>query len=120
GDVRAVGLPDGRIFLVVPRSVLPEREVALAEHARHVAPSTFEYLAIAAGVPLVTAATTDQFVPQTANWEVLGGVAFDKGCYTGQEIVARMQYLGRLKERLYRYGTATPLAAGSRLYSPVF
>ncbi|QGZ37729.1 hypothetical protein IP92_02889 [Pseudoduganella flava] len=54
---------------------------------------------IHAGVPLVTAATQEQFVPQMINLELLGGVNFKKGCYPGQEIVARSQYLGKLKRR---------------------
>jgi folate-binding protein YgfZ len=71
-------------------------------------------------VPIVTAATQDAFVPQAANWDVLGGVSFRKGCYTGQEIIARMQYLGRLKERLYLLHGEKPSAAGARLYSAAF
>jgi folate-binding protein YgfZ len=54
---------------------------------------------IHAGVPQVTAATQEQFVPQMINLELLGGVNFKKGCYPGQEIVARSQYLGKLKRR---------------------
>ncbi len=54
---------------------------------------------------MITAATSDLFVPQAANWDVLGGVSFQKGCYPGQEIVARTQYLGRLKERLFAFRT---------------
>jgi folate-binding protein YgfZ len=52
-----------------------------------------------AGVPQVTQATQEQFVPQMINYELLGGVNFKKGCYPGQEIVARSQYLGKLKRR---------------------
>jgi folate-binding protein YgfZ len=55
--------------------------------------------AIHAGVPQVTPATQEQFVPQMINLELLGGVNFKKGCYPGQEIVARSQYLGKLKRR---------------------
>ncbi len=54
---------------------------------------------IHAGVPQVTARTQEQFVPQMINFELLGGVNFKKGCYPGQEIVARSQYLGKLKRR---------------------
>lgn len=54
---------------------------------------------IHAGVPQVTAKTQEQFVPQMVNFELLGGVNFKKGCYPGQEIVARSQYLGKLKRR---------------------
>lgn len=55
---------------------------------------------IAAAVPTVFAATQEKFVPQMINFEVLGGVNFRKGCYPGQEIVARSQYLGKLKRRM--------------------
>ena len=54
---------------------------------------------IHAGVPDITLNTQDQFVPQMVNYELLGGVNFKKGCYPGQEIVARSQYLGKLKRR---------------------
>jgi folate-binding protein YgfZ len=55
--------------------------------------------AIHAGVPQITAQTQEKFVPQMVNFELLGGVNFKKGCYPGQEIVARSQYLGKLKRR---------------------
>ncbi|MDB5959297.1 MAG: folate-binding protein YgfZ [Massilia sp.] len=54
---------------------------------------------IHAGVPIITQKTQEQFVPQMVNFELLGGVNFKKGCYPGQEIVARSQYLGKLKRR---------------------
>ena len=56
-----------------------------------------------AGLPYVQAATTEQFVPQMLNLELLGGVNFQKGCYPGQEVVARSQYRGTLKRRTYLY-----------------
>jgi tRNA-modifying protein YgfZ len=55
---------------------------------------------IRAGRPLITAATQDQFVPQMVNYEKLGAVDFKKGCYPGQEIVARAQYRGAVKRRM--------------------
>jgi folate-binding protein YgfZ len=54
---------------------------------------------IHAGIPQIAKATQEQFVPQMVNYELLGGVNFKKGCYPGQEIVARSQYLGKLKRR---------------------
>ncbi|TAK82265.1 MAG: folate-binding protein [Betaproteobacteria bacterium] len=59
-------------------------------------------LEIRAGRPLITAATQDQFVPQMVNLEKLGAVDFQKGCYPGQEIVARAQYRGEVKRRMVR------------------
>ena len=74
--------------------------------------------AIHAGVPQVTAATQEQFVPQMINLELLGGVNFKKGCYPGQEIVARSQYLGKLKRRtaLARIADAG-IAAGVEVFA---
>ena len=57
---------------------------------------------IRAGRPLIMAATQDQFVPQMVNFEQVGGVDFKKGCYPGQEIVARAQYRGQVKRRMVR------------------
>ncbi|MBQ5938559.1 MULTISPECIES: folate-binding protein YgfZ [unclassified Massilia] len=59
----------------------------------------WQLAAIHAGSPQVTAATQEQFVPQMVNFELLGGVNFKKGCYPGQEIVARTKYLGKIKRR---------------------
>lgn len=56
---------------------------------------------IQAGVPAVYPQTADHFIPQTANLDLLGGIGFDKGCYTGQEIVARLHYLGQVKRRMF-------------------
>jgi tRNA-modifying protein YgfZ len=56
---------------------------------------------IESGVPVVYSGTSDHFVPQMANLDLFGGISFDKGCYTGQEIVARLHYLGQLKRRLF-------------------
>jgi len=71
----------------------------------------WELSEIHAGVPQIAKATQEQFVPQMVNFELLGGVNFKKGCYPGQEIVARSQYLGKLKRRTTLVTIADPLAA---------
>ncbi|NGY04428.1 CAF17-like 4Fe-4S cluster assembly/insertion protein YgfZ [Solimonas terrae] len=53
------------------------------------------------GIPVVLPETREHFVAQMANLDLLGGISFDKGCYTGQEIVARLHYLGQLKRRMF-------------------
>lgn len=76
---------------------------------------------IRAGIGQVFAQTREEFIPQMINLQAVGGVSFKKGCYTGQEIVARMQYLGKLKRRQYRLsleGTDVP-EPGVALFSPV-
>lgn len=75
---------------------------------------------VRAGVGQVFGATRELFVPQMINLQALDGVSFRKGCYTGQEIVARMQYLGKLKRRLYRLASSdAPPVVGTELFSPV-
>ena len=75
---------------------------------------------IRAGIGQVMAGTRELFIPQMLNLQAVGGVSFKKGCYTGQEIVARMQYLGKLKRRLYRLQlSASELPEpGAPLFSP--
>lgn len=82
--------------------------------------AVWDLLEIRAGIPDIRNSTVEAFVPQMVNLQLINGVNFKKGCYPGQEVVARMQYLGKLKRRMYRahLDTAEPPAAGSNLYSP--
>ena len=75
---------------------------------------------IRAGIGQVVGATRELFIPQMINLQAVDGVSFKKGCYTGQEIVARMQYLGKLKRRQYRLALAVAdvPAPGSQIFSP--
>jgi len=65
--------------------------------------ATWQRLEVAAGQPQVYAATSEEFVAQMLNLDALGGIAFDKGCYTGQEVIARAHYRGRVKRRMQRF-----------------
>ncbi len=75
---------------------------------------------IRAGIGQVMPSTRELFIPQMLNLQAVGGVSFKKGCYTGQEIVARMQYLGKLKRRLYRLQLESGELPepGTQLFSP--
>ncbi|HYQ71978.1 MAG TPA: folate-binding protein [Gammaproteobacteria bacterium] len=88
-------------------------------HGAPVGESAWRLLEILAGMPSVFAATAELFVPQMANLQLVDGVNFKKGCYPGQEIVARMQYLGTLKRRMYlgRIDTAPAPLPGDSLFS---
>lgn len=79
----------------------------------------WDWLDIRAGIPFIQPATQEAFVPQMVNFEVIGGVNFKKGCYPGQEVVARMHYLGKPKRRMYlaRVMSDGPVAAGDDLFS---
>jgi folate-binding protein YgfZ len=99
GTVGTVRVSEARLLRLGPqlsmKETRPEQDWALEE--------------IRAGRPLITAATQDQFVPQMVNLETLGGVDFQKGCYPGQEIVARAQYRGQVKRRMKQF--AAPAGA---------
>ncbi|AIR89739.1 YgfZ/GcvT domain-containing protein [Pseudomonas cremoricolorata] len=75
---------------------------------------------VRAGIGQVFGATRELFIPQMINLQAIGGVSFKKGCYTGQEIVARMQYLGKLKRRQYRLTleSGEAPAPGTEIFSP--
>jgi hypothetical protein len=72
---------------------------------------------IDAGIPTVFAATQERFVPQMINYEVIGGVNFAKGCYPGQEVVARSQYRGKLKRRMHLAHAAAGANAGADVFA---
>jgi hypothetical protein len=115
-----LSLPGPRYVVVAPPRETGELRGRITRHARPVGTAVWGWLTIDAGVPVVTQATQEQFVPQAVNWDVLGGISFRKGCYPGQEIVARTRYLGRLKERLYALHTAGPALPGTRIFGSVF
>ena len=120
-DATLFGLPGRRWIAVGDGAQRDAVTSRLTRHARPVGFPVWSWLMIDSGIPLIGAATQDQFVAQTANWDILGGVNFQKGCYPGQEIVARTRYLGRLKERLFAFHAGTPeIPAGTRVYSTVF
>ena len=76
----------------------------------------WRWLELLSGVPRITDATADRFVPQMLNLELLGGVNFKKGCYPGQEVVARSQFRGTIKRRTYLMHAAAALAAGDEVF----
>jgi folate-binding protein YgfZ len=68
-------------------------------------PSAWRLKNIEEGLPSETQATSEEFLPQMLNLDVLGGISYRKGCYTGQEVVARTHFLGNLKRRMFRLRT---------------
>ena len=108
-----VGLEPGRfIALMPPENALPANTPV----------ETWELASVRSGVPTIVAATQEAFVPQMANFDLVGGVSFKKGCYPGQEIVARTQYRGILKRRMalaHLDGSQRP-QPGQSVYSSAF
>lgn len=98
----------------VPRALLA---VAPADApAADLAADAWRLLEVRSGIPMIEAATVDQFVPQMLNYELIGGVDFQKGCYPGQEVVARSQYRGTIKRRMFLFECAAPAAAAQEVF----
>jgi folate-binding protein YgfZ len=117
--VRIAGEP-ARWLLVSPGDAPQSAPPGLAA-----TPEIWWRLDIAAGFPRLQAGTSEAFVAQMLNLDALGAIAFDKGCYTGQEVIARAHYRGRVKRRMQRFvsrgavalspGDSRQLADGRRI-----
>lgn len=115
-------LPTDRYQIVVPRARADEMRLALAAQAEAGNATRWDWLDIRAGIATILPATQEEFVPQMVNFDAIGAVSFSKGCYPGQEIVARMHYLGKLKQRMvlaHVCADAIP-RPGDKLYSASF
>ena len=110
-------LPGGAFLAVAPQPDVAALWDMLAHQATPAGTDCWDWLQIRAGIPWITAATQEQFVPQMVALDAIGGVDFQKGCYPGQEIVARTRYLGRVKRELcFGHGDG-PAAAADALLS---
>ncbi len=95
-------LVDGRSILVIPAEKVPPVWKALRDALKPVGTELWQLMDIRSGLGHVEVDTVDLFIPQMLNFQAIGAISFKKGCYTGQEVVARMKYLGKLKRRMYR------------------
>jgi len=86
------------------------------ENIEHADAQRWELQNIQNGLPIIQAAISEAFVPQMLNLDLLGGISFTKGCYLGQEIVARAQNLGRIKRRMYHFASDTALSVSSGMH----
>jgi folate-binding protein YgfZ len=113
-----VALDAERFVIYAPTSTARRTFDLLAESARPAGAEAWAWSMVQAGIPIIVAATQEAFVPQMANFDLVGGVSFRKGCYPGQEIVARTQYRGILKRRMaLAHADAAALAPGQRVFS---
>lgn len=120
---RCIRVGETLFVVAAPAEAAPQLFGALlAGGATAAGTGAWQLAMIRAGLPLITAATQEEFVAQMLNYELIGGVSFQKGCYPGQEIVARTQYLGKLKKRMYRLAipAGTDVRPGLDLYAPDF
>ncbi len=114
-----VRLSDNRFQINTAPQHAPALWRNLAKGATPAGSPCWDWLDIRAGIPVILPQTQEQFVPQMANLDLIGAVNFKKGCYPGQEIVARMQYLGKNKRRMYlaHVFSETSPQAGDELFS---
>lgn len=105
-----------RFALFAPESQLQQWQARLAETGHTEPASAWRRQDIRAGIPSVHPATQDRFVAQMLDLDRLGGLDFGKGCYTGQEVIARLHYLGKTKRRLYR-ARGNPAEPGTAVYA---
>lgn len=127
GETRAFGdwvlvaigtTPVPRWLAIGPAESLQALWGSLEARVQPVGDRAWALLDILGGIPLLIPETSGEFIPQMLDLEALGGLCFTKGCYPGQEVVARLQYRGQLKRRLYRAfldGDRLP-APGAKLY----
>ncbi len=114
GRGAVIRLPDAVVDgIALPRLLLAGGEMPTLPCLDMPAWRAFE---VHSGVARVMAATLEQFVPQMVNLELVGGVNFQKGCYPGQEVVARSQYRGTLKRRSVVMNCPAALAPGSEIF----
>jgi hypothetical protein len=113
GTAQAVRLPDAD---GVARCLWCAPAEAGAPEAAPLPAQAWAWLEVRSGLPRIGAATAEQFVPQMVNLEAVDGVNFRKGCYPGQEIVARSQYRGTLKRRSFLFGCEAPAQPGQEVF----
>jgi tRNA-modifying protein YgfZ len=118
-------LNDSTILVSLPAGHLLEQSVPRALLVRMAAPegspdaqrlAAWNALEVSSGIARVSAAISEAFVPQMLNYESTGGVNFKKGCYPGQEVVARSQFRGTLKRRAFIASCAQPMQAGQEVF----
>jgi folate-binding protein YgfZ len=114
GAGQVIRLPDVQ---GVPRFIWAAPADASVPDMPALALDAWSWLEVRSGVPQVVAATADQFVPQMVNLELVGGVSFRKGCFPGQEVVARSQYRGTLKRRAFLFDCAAAAQPGTDVYA---
>ncbi|MDE2132489.1 MAG: folate-binding protein YgfZ [Betaproteobacteria bacterium] len=117
-EIMRVTLSPERLLLVVPAAQADRWRTRLSEWMALGTPEDWIRAAVRDGVAEIRTATQDEWVPQMLNWDLIGGISFKKGCYTGQEIVARTHYLGKTKRRLLRFRSAGRAEIGQPLYGP--
>lgn len=117
-----IQLEESRFECWLHSSNTTDNSNTLVKLQQNAAPSEYKHwqlIDIQSGIGHVYAPNTEQFIPQMLNYQALGAISFNKGCYTGQEIVARMKYHGKIKREMYRVrgDTFNPPLPGAPVYT---
>jgi tRNA-modifying protein YgfZ len=105
-DLHAIRIGPELVQLVGPRALIEALDLGF----EHGSPALAELAEVRLGLPAVTAALAERFVPQMLNLDLLDAISFDKGCYQGQEVIARVHHLGSVKRRMRRYAVGATSA----------
>ncbi len=118
-DPGIIPLPDpsGRLLNTGTVDTLKQQFRQLKTQLTPIGSETWALLDILAGLPWITSKTREQFLPQTLNLDLLAGMSYQKGCYPGQEIIARLHYRGAVKKRVKLIRSAQPLKPGVALHN---
>ncbi|EQD48541.1 glycine cleavage T protein (aminomethyl transferase) [mine drainage metagenome] len=108
--VRRLRLSPDRLLIIAPPQRLAELSVPLDLSSQF-----WELGNVREGIAEVIPLTTDRYIPQWLNWDRIGGISFRKGCYTGQEIVARTHYLGKVKRRALHIALDSAVSVGTSI-----
>lgn len=100
----------------IQRQLIVSSSTSHPSEAGNLTNNMWDWLAIRSGFYMVNANTRDEFIPQMLNYESLGAISFNKGCYPGQEVVARSQFRGSVKRRLTIIQATHPLQTGGTIY----
>ncbi|HMJ50177.1 MAG TPA: folate-binding protein [Burkholderiales bacterium] len=116
-----IRIASDRFQVICPAQQAPGLWERLSEYAIPTGSECWDWLNIRSGIAVITPAMQEQFVPQMLNMDIIGAVSFSKGCYPGQEIVARTQHLGTLKRRMYLGNILSeiPPEPGDELFSEI-
>lgn len=118
-NITILFLTQNRIELIAPIENASTLWEHFSQRAKPVGANCWDWLDIQSGIPVILPETQEEFLPQMINLDAIGGISFKKGCYPGQEIVARTQYLGKLKRRMFlaHIPAVEAVKAGDELYS---
>ncbi len=119
-DGQVICHSENRFEIITTLTQAPLLWERLNKHTHCAGAAVWDWLEIREGIPAIFNATQEHFIPQMVNLDIIGGVSFKKGCYPGQEIVARTRYLGKIKRRMYLahldIDSSQDIAAGDSLF----